>query len=181
MTRPGLRAEIVENIIHARADVSRSVQGAIVQAIQGPLPSPVPNEGSFKHCNVALPVNGENGRLRVREHAEQLAPHLLCGQLALEAFVNVGARAVPLFDLARVFVPQGQSSAEHPPPLSIPPPTTILHGVRIAGRQAVLPIALSYWDVVSQQWLIPTGSFGFDVGFSSRDLRDRFEATIVSE
>ncbi|GAB7327492.1 hypothetical protein MBLNU13_g11366t2 [Cladosporium sp. NU13] len=40
---------------------------------------------------------------------------------------------------------------------------------------------LSYWDVVSQQWLIPTGSFGFDVGFSSRDLRDRFEATIVSE
>jgi beta-glucosidase len=39
---------------------------------------------------------------------------------------------------------------------------------------------LSYWDVVSQQWLIPTGSFGFDVGFSSRDLRDRFEATIVS-
>jgi beta-glucosidase len=39
---------------------------------------------------------------------------------------------------------------------------------------------LSYWDVVSQQWLIPTGSFGFDVGFSSRDLRDRFEATIVN-
>ncbi|KAM0712872.1 hypothetical protein Q7P35_000321 [Cladosporium inversicolor] len=39
---------------------------------------------------------------------------------------------------------------------------------------------LSYWDVVSQQWLIPTGSLSFDVGFSSRDLRDRFEATIVS-
>jgi beta-glucosidase len=40
---------------------------------------------------------------------------------------------------------------------------------------------LSYWDIMSQQWLIPTGSFGFDVGFSSRDLRDRMEATIVSE
>ena len=39
---------------------------------------------------------------------------------------------------------------------------------------------LSYWDVVSQQWLIPTGSFGFDVGFSSRDLRDRMEATVVN-
>jgi beta-glucosidase len=39
---------------------------------------------------------------------------------------------------------------------------------------------LSYWDIVSQQWLIPTGSFGFDVGFSSRDLRDRMEATVVS-
>lgn len=38
---------------------------------------------------------------------------------------------------------------------------------------------LSYWDIISQQWLIPEGSFGFDVGFSSRDLRDRFEATVV--
>ncbi|KAI5202615.1 hypothetical protein E4T39_04702 [Aureobasidium subglaciale] len=39
---------------------------------------------------------------------------------------------------------------------------------------------LSYWDVVSQQWLIPTGSFGFDIGFSSRDLRDHVQATIVN-
>jgi beta-glucosidase len=29
---------------------------------------------------------------------------------------------------------------------------------------------LSYWDVVSQEWLIPTGAFTLSVGFSSRDL-----------
>jgi beta-glucosidase len=40
---------------------------------------------------------------------------------------------------------------------------------------------LSYWDVTSQQWLIPTGTFTFHVGFSSRDLRESFEAIIVDE
>lgn len=30
---------------------------------------------------------------------------------------------------------------------------------------------LSYWDVVSQQWLIPEGEFTLSVGFSSRDLK----------
>ena len=29
---------------------------------------------------------------------------------------------------------------------------------------------LSYWDVVSQAWVLPTGSFNVQVGFSSRDL-----------
>ncbi|KAI0008315.1 putative beta-glucosidase G [Xylariaceae sp. FL0662B] len=30
---------------------------------------------------------------------------------------------------------------------------------------------LSYWDVVSQQWLVPAGEFKLNVGFSSRDLK----------
>ncbi|CAJ2504169.1 Uu.00g115630.m01.CDS01 [Anthostomella pinea] len=30
---------------------------------------------------------------------------------------------------------------------------------------------LSYWDVVSQQWLIPAGDFSLSAGFSSRDLK----------
>ncbi|KAI1496236.1 putative beta-glucosidase G [Biscogniauxia marginata] len=30
---------------------------------------------------------------------------------------------------------------------------------------------LSYWDIVSQQWLIPAGEFTLSVGFSSRDLK----------
>jgi beta-glucosidase len=30
---------------------------------------------------------------------------------------------------------------------------------------------LSYWDVASQNWIVPTGSFGVSVGASSRDLR----------
>lgn len=32
---------------------------------------------------------------------------------------------------------------------------------------------LSYWDVASQQWVLPTGEISLQVGFSSRDLRTR--------
>lgn len=30
---------------------------------------------------------------------------------------------------------------------------------------------LSYWDVASQNWIVPKGSFGVSIGASSRDLR----------
>ena len=30
---------------------------------------------------------------------------------------------------------------------------------------------LSYWDVRSQNWIVPSGSFGVSVGASSRDIR----------
>ena len=30
---------------------------------------------------------------------------------------------------------------------------------------------LSIWDVVSQRWVIPSGTFGINVGASSRDFR----------
>ena len=30
---------------------------------------------------------------------------------------------------------------------------------------------LSYWDVASQNWIVPEGDFGVSVGASSRDLR----------
>jgi beta-glucosidase len=29
---------------------------------------------------------------------------------------------------------------------------------------------LSYWDIISQQWIIPSGEFTLSAGFSSRDL-----------
>ncbi|KAG9238928.1 glycosyl hydrolase family 3 N terminal domain-containing protein [Amylocarpus encephaloides] len=38
---------------------------------------------------------------------------------------------------------------------------------------------LSYWDIVSQEWVIPTGFFGFSVGFSSRDMKVNGEAAVV--
>lgn len=40
---------------------------------------------------------------------------------------------------------------------------------------------LSYWDVVSQEWLIPSGEFEFHVGFSSRDIRQTFKAAVLAE
>ncbi|KAL4876520.1 putative beta-glucosidase G [Aspergillus karnatakaensis] len=36
---------------------------------------------------------------------------------------------------------------------------------------------LSYWDVVEQEWVVPTGEFVVRVGFSSRDLRERVAIT----
>jgi beta-glucosidase len=38
---------------------------------------------------------------------------------------------------------------------------------------------LSYWDVVSQEWIIPSGEFIFSVGFSSRDLQVTERLTVV--
>ncbi|KAE8333038.1 putative beta-glucosidase G [Aspergillus sergii] len=39
---------------------------------------------------------------------------------------------------------------------------------------------LSYWDVVSQDWLIPEGEFTIRVGFSSRDLSQETKITPVA-
>jgi beta-glucosidase len=40
---------------------------------------------------------------------------------------------------------------------------------------------VSYWDIISQEWLVPSGVFGFNVGFSSRDLRTSTHATVCTE
>jgi len=40
---------------------------------------------------------------------------------------------------------------------------------------------LSYWDIISQQWVIPEGEFTFYVGFSSRDLKVQGKATVVAQ
>lgn len=38
---------------------------------------------------------------------------------------------------------------------------------------------LSYWDVASQEWVIPSGEFTISVGFSSRDLTEVTKITVV--
>jgi beta-glucosidase len=38
---------------------------------------------------------------------------------------------------------------------------------------------LSYWDIISQDWIIPTGEIGFSVGLSSRDLKLTAGLTVV--
>ncbi|KAF2124987.1 glycoside hydrolase family 3 protein [Dothidotthia symphoricarpi CBS 119687] len=38
---------------------------------------------------------------------------------------------------------------------------------------------LSYWDIFSQQWVIPEGEFTFSVGLSSRDLKVHETVTVV--
>ncbi|PSS00679.1 beta-glucosidase-related glycosidase [Coniella lustricola] len=40
---------------------------------------------------------------------------------------------------------------------------------------------ISYWDIISQEWLIPSGDIGISVGFSSRDLRVSTTIAPVSE
>ncbi|KAF7555034.1 hypothetical protein G7Z17_g2474 [Cylindrodendrum hubeiense] len=39
---------------------------------------------------------------------------------------------------------------------------------------------VSFWDVKSQDWVIPKGSFGFRVGFSSRDIKSTKNVTLRS-
>ncbi|KAJ5899853.1 hypothetical protein N7495_004597 [Penicillium taxi] len=38
---------------------------------------------------------------------------------------------------------------------------------------------VSYWDVAAQDWRIPTGSFTFKAGFSSRDFKTTKEKTLI--
>jgi beta-glucosidase len=40
---------------------------------------------------------------------------------------------------------------------------------------------LSYWDIVSQQWVIPEGEFTIYVGFSSRNLVAQKKVTVVGQ
>ncbi|KAI1758515.1 glycoside hydrolase family 3 protein [Hypoxylon sp. FL1150] len=39
---------------------------------------------------------------------------------------------------------------------------------------------LSFWDATSKQWMIPRGVFKFMGGFSSRDIKNTFETSIVA-
>lgn len=39
---------------------------------------------------------------------------------------------------------------------------------------------ISYWDIISQQWLIPSGEFTISVGFSSRDFKQVASITPVT-
>jgi beta-glucosidase len=39
---------------------------------------------------------------------------------------------------------------------------------------------LSYWDIVSQDWVVPSGEFAVGIGFSSRDIHLTGEMTVVS-
>ncbi|KAK5952745.1 hypothetical protein OHC33_006338 [Knufia fluminis] len=59
-------------------------------------------------------------------------------------------------------------------------PTKVLRGFEKVllqpGESSTVQLPLrrrdvSYWDVVSQEWLIPSGEFSISVGFSSRDLQ----------
>lgn len=38
---------------------------------------------------------------------------------------------------------------------------------------------LSYWDIISQQWVIPEGEFTLYLGFSSRDIAETAKITVV--
>ncbi|KAI9150621.1 putative beta-glucosidase G [Paramyrothecium foliicola] len=52
-------------------------------------------------------------------------------------------------------------------------------GQRATATFELMRRDLSYWDVVSQQWLIPEGEFTLSVGFSSRKLTETAKLTVV--
>ena len=79
------------------------------------------------------------------------------------------------------------------PPQSSVPPNTPPQALRGFDKVYLQPNAssvttfdvtrrdLSYWDVASQQWTIPSGAFGVKVGFSSRDQPLVGSITLISE
>jgi beta-glucosidase len=53
-----------------------------------------------------------------------------------------------------------------------------------AGASSVIQFPLmrrdlSYWDIVSQDWVIPAGELGLSIGFSSRDIKATSSITVV--
>jgi beta-glucosidase len=53
-----------------------------------------------------------------------------------------------------------------------------------AGASSVIQFPLmrrdlSYWDIVSQDWVIPAGELGLSIGFSSRDIKVTSSITVV--
>ncbi|KAE9367912.1 glycoside hydrolase family 3 protein [Stipitochalara longipes BDJ] len=75
-------------------------------------------------------------------------------------------------------------------PISTPPgtPPQQLRGfekVSLApngSAEVSLPLLrrdLSYWDVVTQGWIIPAGEFALSIGFSSRDLKMTTSLTVI--
>lgn len=76
-----------------------------------------------------------------------------------------------------------------PAPGDFPTPVNVLRGfdkVRILAGESLtvtFPLTrrdLSYWDTVQQNWVIPSGSIGVKVGFSSRDLQAEDHITAIS-
>jgi len=73
-------------------------------------------------------------------------------------------------------------------PGSIPTPMNVLRGFEKIGLQpnesqtVQFPLMrrdLSYWDVGMQEWVIPRGAIGVNLGFSSRDIRLAGDVVVV--
>ncbi|KAG4427453.1 hypothetical protein IFR05_017064 [Cadophora sp. M221] len=95
-----------------------------------------------------------------------------------ENLYNVTATLSNTGDVAGATVPQLYLTMPASAPAGTPPKQ--LRGFEKVmlqpGESATVAFALmrrdlSYWDVVSQDWVIPAGEFGVSVGFSSRDLK----------
>ncbi|KAI1837789.1 hypothetical protein DTO006G1_4552 [Penicillium roqueforti] len=104
-----------------------------------------------------------------------------------ETLYNVTASVTNSGDIKGATVPQlyvtfPDSTPEGTPPkqlrgfekVSLAPGESRTVGFELMRRD------LSYWDIVSQQWLIPEGEFVLRVGFSSRDLKEVTKITPVS-
>ncbi|KAK6076215.1 beta-glucosidase g [Seiridium cupressi] len=104
-----------------------------------------------------------------------------------ESIYNVTISLCNTGDVADAAVPQLYVSFPESAPEGTPPKQ--LRGfekvVLEAGETQTVAFELmrrdlSYWDIISQQWLIPTGEFDLSVGFSSRDLKQVASVTLVS-
>ncbi|OQE00218.1 hypothetical protein PENVUL_c056G09606 [Penicillium vulpinum] len=71
-----------------------------------------------------------------------------------------------------VTFPDSTPQGTPPPQLRVSEKVSSAPGETCTFDFELMRRVLSYWDIVSQKWLIPEGEFIFRVGFSTRDLRE---------
>ncbi|PVH74275.1 glycoside hydrolase family 3 protein [Cadophora sp. DSE1049] len=103
-----------------------------------------------------------------------------------ENLYNVTVTLTNTGDVAGATVPQLYLSYPDSAPAGTPPKQlrgfekfNLDPGAEESVSFALMRRDLSYWDVASQEWIIPAGEFGVSVGFSSRDLKVVGSVTVV--
>ena len=81
----------------------------------------------------------------------------------------------------QLYVTFPDSTPEGTPPLQLRgfEKIELAPGERSQAKFELMRRDLSYRDIVSQQWLIPEGEFVFSVGFSSRDIVEVVQHTVI--
>ncbi|KAH7305614.1 beta-glucosidase-related glycosidase [Rhexocercosporidium sp. MPI-PUGE-AT-0058] len=139
---------------------------------------------TFELADLAISSCGGNASISSVTPAQNTTPG---GNPALwENLFNVTATLSNTGDVAGATVPQLYISMPASTPAGTPPKqlrgfekVMLEPGASESVSFALMRRDLSYWDIISQDWIIPEGEFGISVGFSSRDLKLVGSVTVV--
>ncbi|KAL2075129.1 hypothetical protein VTL71DRAFT_71 [Oculimacula yallundae] len=139
----------------------------------------------FELADLAIASSsGDNATVSPRAPAQTTTPG---GNPALwESLYNVTVSVSNTGDVAGAAVPQLYVTYPASAPAGTPPKqlrgfekVMLETGASETVSFALMRRDLSYWDIVSQDWVIPEGEFGLTLGFDSRDSKLVGSFTIV--